>query len=367
MAIENELINKTYYQTIIDENEMGHPIKILGDMYKHEMQKDRPDLSTIRYAQGEVYFLNHDYDAAIYKWDNFSDEKLIPWTRKNIADAHFEMGLLEHAEEFYKAVNTHSVELKTEVLLQLFSLYIKQGKTEKAVDAIKDAVHLNPDYSDVTEIAQTFFEEFQDWDNAVELAVNEAIRTKLLSWFAVLEGYAEQGLTSRFVPSYFNEALVTLLRTDIYQFENLSEVLWNSYQHSDLFLQWVEEINQILLENKVEESYMWKKLPSLFKNTYDELVSGRFLIRDFSNLLPSHLLNWLEISSVSDTLISSSAILAWNEIFPSNLEDPLVNEAAYRFEDTERYQNGRQEGIQLLESIKNWAEKEGVLDELMTL
>ncbi|MFD2043735.1 tetratricopeptide repeat protein [Ornithinibacillus salinisoli] len=364
MTVENELINKSYYQTIIDENENGHPIKILGEMYMEEMKKQRPNLSSIRYAQGEVYFLNEDYEAAIYKWGNPLDDKLIPWAQKNVADAHFEMGLLEDAEKFYKEVETQSAELKAEVLLQLFSLYIQQGKHENAVDAIKNAVKLDPDYSCVTEIAQTFFENFKDWDNAVELAVSEAIRTKSLSWFEVIEGYAEQGHTNKYEPNYLNEVLVSLLHIDKFRFESLSEVLWNSYKQSDFYIQWLEEINQLLSNNNFEESYMWKKLPNLFKVSYFELISGRFLIRDISKLIQNHLTNWLEITSVSDTLISSSAILAWNEIFPSDFDATLVSEAESQFENSNTNQNGRQDGIKLFESIQTWAEKEGLLDDL---
>ncbi|MFD1040597.1 tetratricopeptide repeat protein [Virgibacillus byunsanensis] len=360
----NELINKSYYQTIMDKHEKKHPINILGEMYMEEMEKQWPDISSIRYAQGEVYFLNKDYEAAIYKWGNPLEDPFIPWAQKNIADAHLEMGLLEEAEKFYKEVETQSVELKAEVLLQLFSLYIQQGKHENAVDAIKNAVQIAPDYSDVTKVAQTFFENYKDWENAVELAVNEAIRTKSYSWFEVLQGYAEQGHILNDEPSYFSEVLTTLLAIDMYRFESLTEVLWNRYKPSEFYIQWLEKINQIILNNNVEESYMWKKLPNLFKTSYFELISGSFLIRDISELIQNHLKNWLKISSVSDTLISSTAILAWDEVFQSDLDATLVNEAAYLFENSNANPNGIQEGMNLFESIQAWAEKEGLLDDL---
>lgn len=363
MTIEKELISKTYYQTIIDKNKKGHPIEILGEMYMDEKQKEMPDFSSIRYTQGEVYFLNNDYEAAIFKWENILDDNLKPWAQKNIADAHFEMELLENAEDFYKAVETSSAVLKTEVLLQLFSLYIKLGKLEKAVDSIKKAVNLNPDYPYVTEMAQAFFEDYKDWGNAVELAVNEAIRTKSLSWFAVLEGYVEQGLTVKIEPHYFNETLMTLFHIDTLRFESLSTALWNSYKQSDFYFLWLNEINHLLLNNNTESSYIWKRLPNLFKETYFELISGKFLIRDISELIQSHLTNWMKISSVSDILICSSAILAWNEIFPSHLDASLVSEAENLLTNSGGYENGIQDGIQLLESIKKWAEKEGLLNE----
>ena len=364
VTTENELIKKSYYQSILDKNENEHPIKILGEMYIEEMQKEQPDLSFIRFAQGEVYFLNNDYEAAIYKWQHPLDKKFIPWAQKNIADSHMEMGLFEYAEKFYKEVETDSVTLKSEVLLQLFSLYIQQDNLEKSVDTIKNAVNLNPDYIDVTEIAKRYFEDIQDWDSAVELAVNEAIRTESLSWFEVLEGYIGLGHTLNHTPNYFNEALVTLLYIDKNRFERLADALWNSYQESDFYFQWLEEINRLLLNHNLEQSHTWKKLPTLFKEAYFYLISGRYLIKDISNLIQGHLTNWLELSSVSDSLISSTAILAWNEHFPSELAAALIDEAEHHFKNSNPNQNGRQAGIELLDSVKIWAEKEGLLEGL---
>jgi hypothetical protein len=364
VTTENELIQKSYYQTIIDKNKKEHPIKTLGEMYMEEMKKEQPDPSSIRFAQGEVYFMNNDYEAAIYKWQHPLDKQFIPWAQKNIADAHMELGLLEYAENFYKEVETGSVILKSEVLLQLFSLYIQQDQLEKSVDTIKNAVKLNPDYADVTEIAKRYFEDIQYWDSAVELAVNEAIRTESLTWFEVLEKYAGLGLTSKYEPNYFNEVLVALFYIDKYSFERLTDVLWNSYQQSDFYFQWLEEINQLLLNQTIEQSYTWKKLPALYKETYFYLISGRFLIKDISNLIQNHLINWSALSSVSDSQTSSTAILAWNESFPSELAATLINEAEDHFKNSNPNQNGRQEGIELLDSIKIWAEKEGLLEGL---
>jgi tetratricopeptide (TPR) repeat protein len=363
MTAENELIHKSYYLTMIDEHAKEHPIQQLGVICEEEMKRQRPNLSSIRFAQGEVYFLNKDYEAAIFKWRNPLDEQLLPWAQKNIADAHLEMGLLEDAEKFYKEVKTESIALRVEVFLQLFSLYIQQGKQVNAVDAIKHAVQIDPDYADVTEIAQTFFENIEDWDSAVELAVKEAIRTKSLTWFEVLGGYAEQGYTIQQAPNYFREVLLALLELDKYRFESLCERMWIRYKQSDYYIQWLEEINQILLHYQGEESYSWKKLPSLFHRSYIELISGQYLVSDISKLLQDHLANWLNLSSVSDSLISSTAILAWDEIF-HDLDEELIHHAAYHFEHSNAPQNGRHEGIMLFESIETWAEKEGLLTEL---
>lgn len=364
MTIEKELINKSYYQTMIDKNNPRQPIQVLGEMYMEEKQNEIPDFSSIRFAQGEIYFLNHDYEAAIFKWENVYDENLKPWAQKNIADAHFELNLLELAEDIYKTVEARSDVLNMEVLLQLFSLYTKQGKLEKATETIKNAVSLSPDYDCVAEMARTFFEEYKDWGNAVELAVNEAIRTKSLTWFGHLEWYVEQGLTIKIKPDFFNEALLTLFHVDQSRFEYLATALWNSYKQSDYYFPWLNEINQHLQNNRFEGSYIWKTFPDLFKETYYEMVSGRFLIKSFADVIPNHFANWMKISAGSDPLPCTSAILGWNEIFPSHLEASLVNEAENLLKGSSDFQNGSKDGIRLLESIKKWADEEGLLEDL---
>ncbi|CAM3694191.1 dynamin family protein [Aeromicrobium ponti] len=360
MTLEKQLINKSYYQTFMEGNEKVHPIRVLGEMYVAEQQNEVPDLTYIRFAQGEVYFLNKDYEAAIFKWENIPNE-LGPWAQKNMADAYFELDLLSNAEDFYKAIETESDVLKTEVLLQLFSLYIQRGKLEMAVDSIKNAVHLNPDYPDVTDMARGFFEEHSDWGNAVELAVNEAIRTESLSWFEVLHSYVEQGRTAKIEPNYFSEALVTLFKTDEAHFESLSAAMWNSYKQNDLYFSWLKEFNHLLLNIEPGRSHTWQQLSELYKDTYFELINGKHLIRDLSHLIPNHLSNWIKIAAPSHTLVSAAAVLAWSEIFPSNIDASAVSEAESLVSQSVRYQDGMEEGFKLFETVMKWAKEKGVL------
>ncbi|MDV2686946.1 GTP-binding protein, partial [Alkalihalophilus lindianensis] len=106
---------------------------------------------------------------------------------------------------------------------------------------------MNPDYPNVTTIARRFFEEREDWENAVELAVNEAKRTESLVWFDILGGYVEQGVTKVFAPSYFAQALAILFYRDKKKFEQLVTAFWNSCRHEDAYFTWVNEINHLLL------------------------------------------------------------------------------------------------------------------------
>ncbi|WP_182200273.1 tetratricopeptide repeat protein [Paraliobacillus salinarum] len=365
MTTENERISKSYYQTIIAEsNKQGNAVKILGDMYIEEMQQQQPNLSAIRFAQGEVYFLNKDYEAAIFKWQQPLEEELIPWAQKNIADAHMELGLLEDAEGLYRQVNTSSLALKSEVSLQLLSLYVQQGNQIKAVNTIKEAVRSNPDYPRLTEIAQAYLEDINDWDNAIELAVGEAIRTQSTYWIDVLSGYAQKGLNVNHRPDYFNSLLIDLLHMDRDRFESFTEVLWDSYRPTPYYLEWLNVINRLLFDLQDELPFEWEKLPNLYQEGYFDLISGEFLIKDISALVNIHLTNWLEITSESDALISSTAILAWDETVPSMLDANLINRATYLYKNATPNREARKDGMKLFDAIKAWANEEGLLDDL---
>ncbi|MFB1050632.1 tetratricopeptide repeat protein [Paraliobacillus sp. JSM ZJ581] len=365
MTTENERISKSYYQTMINEsNKQGNAVKILGDMYIEEMQKHQPNLSSIRFAQGEVYYLNQDYEAAIFKWQQPLEEELIPWAQKNIADAQMELGLLEDAEGLYRQVNTSSLALQSEVLLQLLSLYVQQGNQIKAVSTIKEAVTLNPDYPRLTEIAQAYLEDINDWNNAIELAVDEAIRTQSIYWVEVLSGYAQKGLNVNHRPDYFNGLLIDLLHMDRDRFESFTEVLWNSYRSSAHYLEWLSVINRLLFDLQNELPFVWEKLPNLYQEAYFDLISGEFLIQDISDLIQIHLANWLEITSESDALVSSTAILAWDETIPSVLNSNLISKATYLYENAAPNRNGRKDGVQLFDAIQAWAKEEDLLEDL---
>jgi len=359
MKKENELINKTYHELLIEGDRSTHPINILGDLYMAEQQKEIPDLSYIRFAQGEVYFHARDFETAIFKWENLTNE-LAPWAKKNTADAYYELGILTTAEEIYQSIQTDSAVLKIEVLLKLFSLYVSLGKLDSAVDVIKEAISLNPDYEDVTEKAKVFFEEYQDWKNAVELAVAEGVRTKDLLWFDALQSYVEQGKVKKFEPNYFNEALAALFKRDMAKFESLTVSLWGSYKSSDLYFAWIKEINHILLQMEGGSAHEWKKLSAVYQDAYLELISGKYLIRDISHLIPNHLVNWMKIADSKLKLAASSSILAWCEVFPASIEESAIHHAEQQLKQPVFPFDGLDEGYKLFESIIAWTKKNGI-------
>ncbi|MFP7299201.1 dynamin family protein [Neobacillus niacini] len=354
MTLESQLIKKSYYQMYINEHDNVQPIRELGDAYQEELQKDLPDLTSIRFAQGEIYFHNRDYEAAIFKWENIAGE-LELWARKNIADAYYETGLLSNAEDLYLSIETNNLTLKTEVALQLFSLYIDRGKREEAVEIIKRTIDSNPDYPNVTSIARTYFEEQQDWNHAIELALNEAKRTGSLEWFDTVNSYVNKGVTKGLHPNYFLQGLFELYALDSGMFEELTASLWNSYRSEESYFTWLKELNHLLFNLEISRNNHFQLLSGLHHETYFGLINGSHSIKTLEDLVPDLLTNWLRLSSAKHTVLASAAVLSWNELFPTSISMSIVNEAENLIGETESHINELEECLTLFESIISWA------------
>lgn len=354
MTIESQLINKTYYQMYINEHEEVHPIRVLGDVYQEELQKDIPDLSSIRFAQGEVYFHHRDYEAAIFKWENIAGD-LEAWAKKNIADAYFETELLSNAEDLYLSIETDNLTLNTEIALHLFSLYIKRGKLDAAVNIIKKTILSNPDYPDVTRLAIEFFEEQRDWDNAIELAVNEAKRTYSLDWFETVTNYVERGLTKTLAPNYFSQALFELYSIDREQFEKLAAALWNSYQNEDTRFTWLNEVSHLLLNLDIDRNENFYQLSMLHKEVYFNMINGKYFIKQLEDIIPDLLTNWLRLSVPEHIVLATASVLAWNELFPASISMTIVSEAENLLAESKDHIEELEECLKLFDAILNWA------------
>ncbi|PLR96922.1 dynamin family protein [Bacillus sp. T33-2] len=354
MTLENQLIGKVFYETLLPPDQTAHPVRLLGDLYQEEQKKDMPDVSHIRFAQGELYFHNKDFEAAIFKWENINNQ-LEPWAKKNMGDAFFELGLLTTAEDIYKSVHTESLVLKTEIALQLLSVYIEQGKRDEAVNVIKGAVALNPEYPNVTGLARAFFEENGDWGNAVELAVNEAIRTESLEWFDVLKTYVDNGRAQSLPPVYFNEALAVLHRVDRARFEAFAASLWNSYKQEGMALSWQMTFDQLFLGMEASRTDAWHELSALYKDAYLQLINGQYYINELKGVMPNLLTNWLKITDSSHAMFASAAVLAWHEIFPLSIDETSIQDAETLVYQSRSITNGVEETLQLFEEIVKWA------------
>ena len=352
--MEERLIQKKFYETLVNSSEK-HPIESLGEIFIDEQKKDIPNLTDIRFAQGEVYFLHLDYEAAIFKWENMSG-KLSGWAQKNIADAYFELELYDTAENVYKSVATENSVLKMEVWLQLFSLYIVESKHSQATDVIKEAVHFQPDYPNVTKMARAFFEEQNDWSNAIKLAVNESIRTKSLVWFDVVKKYIEQGIAQTFSTTYFVEMLESLYQLDQIRFEQMAVALWKNYKYSDLYFEWLAMITELINKVEVSRGTSWSDLSQQYQEAFSRLLEGKYLIQELKPIIPSLLENWLKVSGGEQALYAAAAIASWNGIFPDTLPTLVVQDAEILLRDSGKVKGGLAASEKLFEAIIAWAE-----------
>ncbi|WP_102348482.1 GTP-binding protein [Bacillus sp. Marseille-P3661] len=359
MTSENTLISKTYYQKFMIDNEFKNPIESLAELYLSAQKNEYSNLTEIRFSQGELYFHYKDFETAIFKWETIHDD-LELWAKKNIADAYFELGNLTSAEDTYKSIETEHVSLKTEVTLKLLSIYIEQGRLEESTTVIKNIVAINPDYPNVTNIARSFFEDYKDWNNALELAVNEAIRTQSLEWFEAIKLYIDYGIAKSIEPDYFSKVLVTLFEIDEFFFEELAVALWENYKHRELYFSWITVFNNLFIDLEGSRSKGWDELSDLYQETYFDLMKGDYFVKDLSEIFPALLTNWLKITDSSNCFVASAAVISWSEVFPSSISVPVLNKAEKMIAHPNGFDNSLNHTLQLFESISVWAKNNGV-------
>ncbi|MGQ7057070.1 tetratricopeptide repeat protein [Bacillus cereus group sp. BceL175] len=360
MTIENQFIQKVYYKTFLTEETSTPASEVLGEAYINESKNEFSNISNIRFAQGEFYYQNKDFEAAIFKWEKVNNA-LALWATKNIADAYFELGFLPKAEEIYQSIQTEDTTLTMEVSLQLLSLYIEQDRLGLAFKTISEAVAFQPDYPNITAIARSFYEKQEDWNNAIELAVQEGIRTQSLHWFDTLITYINKGFTKNIKPEYFYESLKALYAVDQAQFKELVIALWNSYQHESLYLPWIQSINHLFLHIETDNNDDWNEISTRYQETYFALITGNHFMHELNGLVPNLLTNWFSLTKAKDSLVVSAAVLAWNEVSPTSLESLLVKSAGSLLSNTSAEADVNMETVShLFETIAVWAEKNDV-------
>ncbi|HDR8277868.1 TPA: GTP-binding protein [Bacillus cereus] len=296
----------------------------------------------------------------MFKWEKVNNA-LALWATKNIADAYFELGFLPKAEEIYQSIQTEDTTLTMEVSLQLLSLYIEQDRLGLAFKTISEAVAFQPDYPNITAIARSFYEKQEDWNNAIELAVQEGIRTQSLHWFDTLITYINKGFTKNIKPEYFYESLKALYAVDQAQFKELVIALWNSYQHESLYLPWIQSINHLFLHIETDNNDDWNEISTRYQETYFALITGNHFMHELNGLVPNLLTNWFSLTKAKDSLVVSAAVLAWNEVSPTTLESLLVKSAGSLLSNTSAEADVNMETVShLFETIAVWAEKNDV-------
>lgn len=357
MSFEEQLAKKEYYKRLTEN--APNPIAFLGQRYDEEQQRKNHDLSSIRFGQGELYFHIKDYETAIFKWGKIQNEYQ-SWAKKNTADAYVKIGQLAQAEELYKGIVTDSLILNTEIGLQLFTLYEQSGNREKATSTIKWVISLNPDYPTVTEIARRYYEEQEDWRNAVELAVNEGIRTESLLWFSILRNYVDEGVTKEVVPEYFEESLLLLKNLNQPHFEQLLSSLWKSYEGEDNYLSWVKSLIRLFGEMETEE-IQWHETQGIYNEVFFTLISGKYLLKDIENIIPNFLKNWVKIVDESNLPFVYAAVLSWNDFFPMTLDGAIVEKAEGFFMRETIQLNTIDRATDVLTDILTWG-KDALMD-----
>ncbi|WP_147533595.1 tetratricopeptide repeat protein [Bacillus marasmi] len=355
---EEQFLNKTYYKTFLQPNDVRHPIEVLGEAYLRE-QQNLPELSSIRFAQGEVYFEAKDYESAIFKWENINDE-LGPWAKKNMADAYFELEEYYTAESIYKGIVSDSSTLNSEILIMLFSLYIQEMKLDLAVQMIKQAVLQNPDYSNVTELAKMFFEEQKDWNNAIELAVTEATRTENMDWVDTLIRYVENGDAKEFPPAYFYQVLLVVISNDGERFERLASALWENYHDRDSYFDWLKQFNNLFEAIGVSSGKSWSRLSNLYEETYLYLLDGKYLLHEIVDVMPGLLTNWVKIAEREQRFFAAAAVLAWSEMDSTSDLKEVVSEADKIISNMNSSKVDFKECQSLADSIDVWTKAQGL-------
>ncbi|GKU84466.1 lipopolysaccharide assembly protein LapB [Niallia sp. NCCP-28] len=358
MTLERKLIEKKYFEGYIkDRNEI--PIEVLGKLYIGEQSKNVPDLTSIRFAQGELYFHYQDYETAIFKWENIGNE-LEPWAKKNLADAYMQLGELSTAEGIYKSVLSESELLNVEISLQLFALYIEKANFEMAHATIKNLIVSHPDYNNMTTLARSYFEEQKNWDDAIELAVSEGMRTESLTWYKALIEYADLGLTCKYEPLYFLTSLKNVQQLDHLLFEQFALALWKSYRKTAYYLDWLKEFNLLLHEVIKEEPASWTDMPSVLGETYMHLIAGAYSIKEIEGIIPSILSNFLSASDEQLSIVAAASILAWNDMFPSTIESHYIDASESLVNEISESEVDLEDILRLFERVLEWADQHDI-------
>ncbi|MFT8322648.1 MAG: GTP-binding protein [Bacillus sp. (in: firmicutes)] len=358
MTLEKKLIEKKYYEGYTKDR-TDIPIEVLGKLYITEQSKNIPDLTSIRFAQGELYFQYQDYETAIFKWENINND-LEPWAKKNLADAYMALGELSTAESIYKAIQSESELLKVEISLQLFALYIEKRNQEMALETIKKLIISNPDYNNMTLLARSYFEEQEYWEYAIELAVNEGTRTESLKWYAALIKYADLGKTAKYEPAYFLTSLIELYKLDLQLFERFALSLWENYKNTSYYLTWLKEFNLLFYKILDKPTEPWIDLSAELNKTYLALISGSYPIKAIAEISPIALSNLFMIAEDQQEIVAASYILGWNDLFPSTIERNYVEKAENMINQTLETNVDSSKFIELFQEILRWADNHDI-------
>lgn len=356
VELEQSLVEKSFYKTLAQKYDLEPTLEALGEIFDKKQRETPTDLHSIRFAQGEMYFHIRDYEAAIFKWEAIQEDEFLPWAKKNIADAYLELDLLDVAKGIYQSITTDSLVLNTEIALQLFYIYHTEGQIVEAKQMIQNALTMNPTYRDIPLIAKRFFEEIEDWKNAMEIAVNELLRTKEEYWVNVLEAYIKNDYIDH-EPSYFIPALKKSFYINKDKFITIATNLWNYFKGKDNFLEWLVEWNTFICELEFVDEDL-TPFDSLYNETYTELMSGQTNFELAQKIMPLLLEAWIKVNGQQSHLFLASAVLAWNDLFPGNIDEKtrkMAQQLIVASEEKEKWTSMNNQLLtDLYNDVQNW-------------
>jgi GTP-binding protein EngB required for normal cell division len=132
--------------------------------------------------------------------------------------------------------------------------------------------------------------------------------------------------------------------------------LWNSYKHEESYFTWLREINQLLLNLDLNREENWPELSRLHREAYFGLIEGRYFIKMLQDFIPDLLTNWLRLADHASAVLSSAAVISWNELFPASISMSIVSEAEKLISMTETDMDELDECLTLFDAIMDWAD-----------
>ncbi|CAM3832065.1 tetratricopeptide repeat protein [Alkalicoccus chagannorensis] len=357
-------VQKTYYRDLVNQDDPGKAALQLGAKLAAAEPHDEEELSTVRYAQGEVYYRLFDLESAMFKWQQVTGE-LSPWAVKNIGDAYYELESYELAKETYHSVSTDHPDLQVETALQLVAVYAREKARDEVYEWLHKALAVDRSYPDLTELAKSVYEDYQDWQRAVDLAVEEGKRTGDSGWYDDLLDYIKHGRTDHMTPEYFEHPLIHLGSMNHELFKETIGALTSRYRGTGSYLYWVGTMNRVFAEVETSRGPEWETMAALHHDIYLDLTNGDYLEAEIEPVMPDLLRHWELLAASSSTVIAAAAQAAWNEVYPEKETLPAFQGK----ENGSHASLAVEEMLRLLESILSWSsaedgDREGTLEQL---
>jgi hypothetical protein len=327
MGNEINLVNKTYYQTFIPLNQHAVlTMKQLSNMLS--TAADSTQIDELRFIQGEIYYLFEDYESSIFKWSKL-EGTMSEWAKKNTGDAYVKLRKFHDAESMFKSVKPITRTINLEKLLALFFLYKQKGQQDLAIEAIKEAMKVDPDYQHLSRMANEYYEEIGIHQDAIMLSVSEYGRTKDHYWLQTIHRYIESGMSEKVEPVHFIPILPVLVTQEPSVFHHFIISLWDRYEQTSFYLDWLDAFHTWLFyqHETIPTNFIYEKLLDYMELAFLHLTNGSYLLsKDKEKLISQLLINSYRLLEKSNSYRHSicAAVVAWGEEIPGSIPKEMV-------------------------------------------